>query len=73
VLLLTVLLFAYFDLIRVGLDDHESIETGNDQGGKMKNIRFISACLVGGIVFLLVLVLNRFEWGRRLNGWALKI
>ena len=45
----------------------------NTQGGKMKKIKFISACIVGGIGVLIVLVLNRFEWGRRLNGWALKI
>ena len=39
----------------------------------MKKIKFISACIAGSIAFLIVLVLNRFEWGRRLNGWALKI
>ena len=39
----------------------------------MKSLRLISACIVAGVVFLVVLVLNRFEWGRRLNGWALKI
>jgi hypothetical protein len=39
----------------------------------MKKIKFISACIVGGIGVLIVLVLNNFKWGRRLNGWALKI
>jgi hypothetical protein len=39
----------------------------------MEKFKFISACIVGGIAFLIVLVLNRFEWGRRLNEWALKI
>ena len=39
----------------------------------MKKIKFILACIVGGIGVLVVLVLNRFEWGRKLNGWALKI
>jgi len=39
----------------------------------MKKIKFISACVVGSIALLIVLVLNRFEWGRKLNGWALKI
>ncbi len=39
----------------------------------MKKIKFISACVVGGIGVLIVLVLNNFKWGRKLNGWALKI
>jgi hypothetical protein len=39
----------------------------------MKKIKFISACVAGSIAFLIVLILNRFEWGRRLNEWALKI
>lgn len=39
----------------------------------MKKINFISACIVGSIALLIVLILNKFEWGRRLNGWALKI
>jgi hypothetical protein len=39
----------------------------------MEKIKFISACIAGSIALLIVLVLNRFEWGRRLNGWALKI
>ena len=39
----------------------------------MKKIRFISACIIGAIAFLTVLVLNRFKWGRRFNEWALKI
>jgi hypothetical protein len=39
----------------------------------MKKIKFITACMVGCIAFLIVLILNRFEWGRKLNGWAFKI
>lgn len=39
----------------------------------MKKIKFVSACIIAGIVFLIVLALNKFEWGRKLNGWALKI
>ncbi len=39
----------------------------------MEKIKFIAACIVGSFAILMVLVLNRFEWGRRLNGWALKI
>jgi len=39
----------------------------------MKNIRFILACIVGGIAFLTLLILNHFEFGRRFNAWALKI
>lgn len=47
--------------------------TFQHQGGKMKKIKFVSACIVGAIGLLIILVLNRFDWGRRLNGWALKI
>lgn len=39
----------------------------------MEKFKFISACIVGGIAILIVLVLNRFKWGRRFNAWALKI
>jgi hypothetical protein len=39
----------------------------------MEKIKFISACITGSIALLIVLVLNRFEWGRRFNEWALKI
>ena len=39
----------------------------------MEKIKFISACLAGSMALLIVLVLNRFEWGRRLNEWALKL
>jgi len=39
----------------------------------MDKIKFISACIAGCLAMLIVLVLNRFEFGRRLNGWALKI
>jgi len=39
----------------------------------MEKIKLISACIMGSIALLVVLVLNRFEFGRRLNGWALKI
>jgi hypothetical protein len=39
----------------------------------MAQFKFISACIVGIIAILIVLVLNRFEWGRRLNSWALNI
>lgn len=39
----------------------------------MKKIKFILACIVGSMAILTVLVLNNFEWGRKLNGWALKI
>ncbi len=44
------------------------------KGGRtMEKIKFITACIAGSIALLLVLALNRFELGRRLNGWALKI
>lgn len=39
----------------------------------MEKIKFISACVAGFLAMLIVLILNRFELGRRLNGWALKI
>ena len=39
----------------------------------MEKIKLVAACFIGSMVLLVVLVLNRFELGRRLNGWALKI
>lgn len=39
----------------------------------MEKVKFISACIVGSIAILMILVLNRFEWGRRFNSWALNI
>ena len=39
----------------------------------MEKLNFILACIVGSIAILIVLILNRFEWGRRLNSWVLNI
>ena len=44
-----------------------------EPGGAMEKLKFLAACIVGSCAVLIVLVLNRFEWGRRINGWALKI
>lgn len=39
----------------------------------MKKIKFISACIVAGIGVILILVLNNFKFGRRINEWVLKL